>query len=127
MVLISDKRNKERISEVLCNKTPISVKEYYSLKNHAKSLEGVYVLHNVDDDKYYVGQSSNVWNRVDQHFSCKGNDGVYYDYVVNEAEFTILLIPFDNSRFTSLNEMERVFIAHYNAYSRGYNKTRGNK
>ena len=37
------------------------------------------------------------------------------------------MIALENSGFTTLNELERNTIATYNAYAKGYNKTRGNR
>lgn len=37
------------------------------------------------------------------------------------------MIALKNSGFSTLNELERHTIATYNAYSKGYNKTRGNR
>ena len=58
--------------------------------------------------------------------SDKGNDDVYVDYKYGDY-FTIRMVALENSGFNSLNELEKNAIAKYNAYSRGYNKTRGNR
>lgn len=37
------------------------------------------------------------------------------------------MIALENSGFSTLNELERNAIMTYDAYSHGYNKTRGNR
>jgi hypothetical protein len=37
------------------------------------------------------------------------------------------MISLEKSGFNSLNDLERYTIEIYNAYEKGYNKTRGNK
>lgn len=95
---------------------------YYSLTHN---FAGIYILHNVTKDKYYVGQSKTVLNRVNMHFTGKGNGDVYFDYRSGDS-FTIKMISLEKSGFSDLNSLERNAIAKYNAYYNGYNKTRGN-
>ena len=87
---------------------------------------GVYILHNTTKDKYYVGQSQEVFKRVYQHYSGSGNGDVYADYCRGD-QFTVKMIALKNSGFSSLNELERHAINRYDAYTRGYNKTHGNR
>lgn len=87
---------------------------------------GVYVLLNKTKNMYYVGQGQKVMSRVKQHFSGHGNGDVYADWKYGD-EFTIRLIKLEGSGFGTLNTLERNTIATYNAFSRGYNKTRGNR
>lgn len=89
------------------------------------NLPGVYILHNITRDMYYVGQGKRVIDRVNAHFTGKGNGDVYADYKYGNA-FTIKIIPLYNSGFRSLDELERCMIAKYNAFYNGYNKTKGN-
>lgn len=89
------------------------------------NFAGVYILYNKTKDMYYVGQSKQVLNRVYAHFSGKGNGDVYADYKKGDS-FIIKMIALENSGFSSLNALERNMIAKYNAFSKGYNKTRGN-
>lgn len=91
-----------------------------------KNFEGVYILYNKTKNIYYVGQGKQVLNRVNAHFTGKGNGDVYADYKYGD-EFTIKMIELERSGFTTLNELERHTIRHYNAFSKGYNKTRGNR
>ena len=75
---------------------------------------------------YYVGQGKKVLDRVNSHFTGRGNGDVYADYKYNDS-FKIGIIPFNNSDFSSLNELEMKEKKTYNAYTKGYNKTRGNQ
>lgn len=95
---------------------------YYALK---KNFAGIYILHNKTKDKYYVGQSKTVLNRVNNHFTGKGNGDVYFDYRSGD-QFTIKMISLENSGFPDLDSLERNAIARYDAFNKGYNKTRGN-
>ena len=91
-----------------------------------KNFAGVYILFNQSKNMYYVGQGKQVLNRVNAHFTGKGNGDVYADYKYGDS-FTIKMIALENSGFDTLNELERHTIARYNAFSKGYNKTRGNR
>lgn len=87
---------------------------------------GVYILHNKTKNLYYVGQGKQVLNRVYAHFTGHGNGDVYADYKYGDL-FTIRTIKLEGSGFSNLNDLERYCIRAYNAYTRGYNRTRGNK
>lgn len=87
------------------------------------TFEGVYVLHNIDTEQNYVGQSVDVFKRVSSHFMGRGNGDVYADYKYGN-QFKITLFPLQ-SPFNSLNSMERTMIRYYDA-NYGYNKTKGN-
>lgn len=95
----------------------------YSLK---KNFAGVYVLHNTSKDMYYVGQAKEVLNRVNNHFTGSGNGDVYADYKYGD-KFIISIIALDMSGYDNLNDLERDTISVYDAYNKGYNKTRGNR
>lgn len=86
---------------------------------------GVYVLHNVTKDLYYVGQGVRVYERLTQHFMGHGNADVYADWKYGDR-FEIKVIPLASSGYQSLNDLEREAIASYDAYEKGYNRTRGN-
>lgn len=95
----------------------------YSLKYN---FPGVYILHNVTKDKYYIGQGREVLDRVNMHFTGHGNGDVYADYKYGDI-FTIKIIALAKSGFRTLNELEKETISYYDAYRKGYNKTRGNR
>lgn len=91
-----------------------------------RNFAGVYILYNKTKDMYYVGQGKQVLNRVNNHFTGKGNGDVYADYKYGDI-FSIKMIALEKSGCMTLNELERKTIARYNAFSKGYNKTRGNR
>ena len=75
---------------------------------------------------YYIGQANKVINRVNAHFTGRGNGDVYADFKYGD-EFTIKAISLQESGYSSLNSLERDTIKTYDAFAHGYNKTRGNK
>ena len=88
--------------------------------------QGVYIIYNITKDMYYVGQSKHVMARVNSHLTGHGNGDVYADYKYGD-EFEITLIPLKESGYSSLNAMEKDTIDMYDAYTKGYNRTRGNE
>ena len=92
----------------------------------SQNFAGVYILHNKSKNMYYVGQGQQVLNRVNAHFTGKGNGDVYADYKYGDI-FTIKMIALDKSGFSTLNELERHTIMTYNSFAKGYNQTRGNR
>ena len=81
---------------------------------------------NITDEKIIKKVIAEVLNRVNSHFTGKGNGDVYADYKYGDY-FTIKMIALDKSGYTSLNELERNTIMTYDAFASGYNKTRGNR
>ena len=127
----------EKIEKLANNTLEMTPEEFFKMRktsfdsHHSsyamkKNFAGVYILFNQSKGMYYVGQGKQVFNRVNAHFTGKGNGDVYADYKYGD-KFTIKMIALENSGFSTLNELERNTIAKYNAYYRGYNKTRGNK
>ena len=90
------------------------------------NFAGVYIIFNKTKNMFYVGQSKNVFSRVNNHFTGYGNGDVYADFKAGD-EFTIKMVSLEGSGCSSLNELERNYIGIYKAYSKGYNKTRGNR
>ena len=86
--------------------------------------DGVYILHNQINNQYYVGQSTHVISRLKQHsLGNGGNANVYADYKYGAPfDIEIHLLPDGET----LNHLEAHYIAVYNAYVNGYNKTKGN-
>lgn len=95
----------------------------YALK---MNFEGVYIILNVTKNKYYVGQSKKVLNRINAHFTGKGNGDVYADYKYGD-KFKIRAIALEKSGYDTLNKLEKDTIYTYAAFAKGYNKTRGNR
>ena len=129
---------KNKIKKLADNVLEITPEEFFRIRNSSNGVRrkghistyydfaGVYILYNQTKKMYYVGQGKKVFQRVNSHFTGHGNGDVYADYKYGD-KFTIKMIKLKNSGFRTLNELERNTIKTYNAFSRGYNKTRGNK
>jgi hypothetical protein len=131
------KELKEKIEGLANNTLELTPEEFFNFRNFSfggrgrahvsaqYNFAGVYILFNKTKNMYYIGQGKQVFNRVNNHFTGKGNGDVYADYKYGDS-FSIRMISLENSGFSSLNDLERQTISTYNAYSAGYNKTRGN-
>ncbi len=127
------KRGKKQIRRLSHDAVEMTPERFFELREKIrkgqsgdkKRFEGVYILHNKTKRLYYVGQGVQVPDRVNSHFTGKGNGDVYADYKYGD-EFTIRLIPLYKSGFSTLNELEKAAIEAYDAFASGYNKTRGN-
>lgn len=129
---------KKKIKGLADNALEITPQEFFKIRNASNGgtgkkhistqhdFAGVYILYNHTKNMYYVGQGKKVFQRVNNHFTGHGNGDVYADYKYGN-DFTIKMIALANSGFHTLNELERNTITTYNACSKGYNKTRGNK
>lgn len=129
---------KKKITGLANNALEVTPEEFFKIRNasiggrgnmHISTkydFAGVYILYNYSKNMYYVGQGKKVFQRVNCHFTGHGNGDVYADYKYGDS-FTITMIALENSGFDTLNELERNTIKTYNAYSKGYNKTRGNR
>ena len=128
----------QNINKLSNNQIELSVSDFLRMRNQTfvskgglrhyvkdKQFPGVYILYNKTKNMYYVGQAQYIFDRVNAHFTGKGNGDVYADYKYGD-EFTIKMISLEESGYSSLNELERHTIMTYNAFSKGYNKTRGN-
>lgn len=105
----------------------ISPEQFLDLKrNITDDLVGVYIICNVTQKKYYVGQAKRLYFRVWQHFTGHGNGDVYADYKYGDR-FVIRFISLYESGYSDLDRLERDMIQYYNAFTTGYNKTVGNK
>lgn len=137
-ILLKKRKIDKQIDDLANNVSEITPEEFFVMRNTSfggrgrpsyalkQNFAGIYILYNQTKNMYYVGQGKQVLNRVNAHFTGKGNGDVYADYKYGD-EFSIKMIALDASDFTTLNELERYTISRYNAFSRGYNKTRGNK
>lgn len=121
------------VDQAAHNSRAFTVPEFFQVRNKLKcaqmlnsklNFKGVYILHNETKDKYYVGQAQKIFNRVNQHFTGKGNGDVYADYKYGD-KFTIRFIKLSESGFRSLDDLEHSAILKYDAYKKGYNKNRG--
>jgi len=134
---LETRKRKERIRELSAGAVEVSPNEFFSLRkskdfgqsrvtvNQELNFPGVYVIFNATKNMHYIGQGTKTGDRVNAHFTGKGNGDVYADYKYGDS-FTIKLIQFQGSGYATMNELERDTIMTYNARATGYNKTRGN-
>lgn len=92
---------------------------------------GCYIIHNINNDKYYVGQSKDVIKRLKQHFKGTVPNNIIFaeDYYLAPLEtreklFEIKIIPCTTK--DELDRAEKQLIEEYNAFEAGYNGTSGN-
>ena len=129
---------KTQIKGLAENTLEMTPEEFFAMRNTSfggrgrpsfaltQNFAGVYILFNSTKNMYYVGQGKEVLNRVNAHFTGRGNGDVYADFKYGD-KFTIKMIALDKSGYTTLNELERNTIMTYNSFASGYNKTRGNR
>lgn len=96
-------------------------------KNDAPNIRGVYILLNTKEDKYYVGQSKNIRGRICKHYDKSSQSKFDRLFRSENDNFSMKSVPLDNSGFSDLDALETAFIAYFDSYNKGYNKTRGNK
>ncbi len=96
-----------------------------------KKIIGCYIIHNRENDKYYVGQSKDIHKRIKQHFKGTKPNNVsfaedYYNSLfLNKDEiFEIKIIECQTK--DELDKMEKILIQEYDSLNSGYNKTSGN-
>ena len=129
-------KTKKALKALVEQAKTLSVVEFFKLRNTKKrdnksyiskdyGYTGVYVLHNENADRYYIGQAKNVMNRVNSHFTGRGNGDVYADYIYGDR-FTIQMISLQTSGYNNLDELEQKMMQAYNAYDKSYNHNRGN-
>lgn len=126
---------KEFDSEVFSNNDINDIKDY--------DTECVYIMHNKASDDYsdyYVGQAKHGSWRFKDHLQnaasgIKGNtkrkktkkaEIQEIEKAMNEMNYTLRFIELESSGFSNLNALEASFIACFNSFHKGYNKTRGN-
>ena len=121
---------KNKLQQLINNETTVTPAEFLAnrrtLFSSSNDFTGVYILHNCTKDLYYVGQGKKVFQRVYNHFTGHGNGDVYADYKYGD-HFTISMLSLTKSGYNSLNDLEREMIYAYDAYTKGYNRTRGNR
>ena len=125
-----------RVRRIAKNKTEMTPEEFSAFRlekdskgrtmSAAHNFPGIYLIHNTTKGIYYVGQGERVLDRVNMHFTGKGNGDVYADYKFGDS-FLIRIIGLQGSGFDTLNELERYAIDEYKAFEIGYNRQRGNK
>ena len=130
-----NKKNKKykkssNINELLWNWYSVQEFRRKTKKGYTQyDFNGVYVIHDLDFDMYYVGQSVNVIKRLRGHFNGQASKGGADDLneaLINGDNMEIALLRLKNSSFRDLDDMEAYFIDYFDAYYHGYNRTRGN-
>lgn len=110
-------------------------KDFFMLKDlkHMKyeKIKGCYVIHNRENNKCYVGQSKDVYNRLKQHFkdTYPRNSIFFDDYYKSSLSdktclFDIKIIPCATK--DELDITEKQLIEEYDSWKKGYNGTSGN-
>lgn len=87
---------------------------------------GIYRIHNLINQKDYIGQSNNIYCRWDKHKALYDKCAIHralLKYGVNNFSFSIL----EECKEEDLDERERYWIDYYNSYHNGYNETSGGK
>lgn len=84
----------------------------------------IYRVYNPESERYYIGVSNNPEHRWHQH-RCDPNSAIYpainrYGWDSLEAE-----VIFGSDDGDYIYEMEKYFIEKYEAYTKGYNRTKG--
>ena len=94
-------------------------------------IKGCYIIHNIENDKYYVGQSKDILRRLKEHFrgTVPRNSIFSEDYYTSSLKnkediFEIKIIKCETK--DELDEMEKSLINKYDSYNNGYNGTIGN-
>ena len=83
---------REKITALSNNALEMTPEEFFEMRSFSfggrgrpqvsqkYNFAGVYILFNKTKNMYYVGKGQNVMNRVNNHFTGKGNGDVYADY-----------------------------------------------
>ena len=99
--------------------------------NPNKNIHGIiYLVHNIESDKYYVGQTT-------IGFDNRYNKGWLYEHSYKDAvEYDLKLYGEESFEYTKLfkvaysqyelDKLEAYYIDYYNSYEKGYNENRGN-
>lgn len=94
---------------------PLSPEGFFELRNSYKGhmqdfdFMGCYVIHNLTNGMYYVGQATHVPQRVNAHFTGKGNGDVYADYRYGN-QFEIYMVDITTTNYRRLDDLERDLI-----------------
>lgn len=76
--------------------------------------KGVYVLHNIDTNKYYVGRSERIIESVKNHFVGIKNDEIYNGWKMGNT-FTVRCMSLDKSEYLNLKKLQYEYIVKYDA------------
>lgn len=104
--------------------------KYFSGLDYEQII-GVYIIHNKEKDKYYVGQSKDVLKRLKQHFNGTVPKNMIFaeDYYTSHYENKDNLFEVKIIRCSTKDELDRLekqLIHEYDSWKNGYNGTSGN-
>lgn len=139
--LINVKRNLmqkqlDMLEEIVPLVTEISSLEGFIPLNRINGIEyrqikGCYIIRNVYNEKYYIGQSKDILKRIGQHFSGTTPKNIlfaedYYstDEALRSNMFEIKIIELETK--DAMDEREKELILQYDSFNSGYNRTNGN-
>ena len=124
----------ERVDRVKSLDSTVTHDDFIKLKDFAglkqEKIIGCYIIHNMENDKYYVGQSKDVMKRIKQHFNGTTPKNIIFaeDYYTSSYSkddlFEIKIIRCETK--DELDKMERDLIQEYDSRNNGYNGTSGN-
>lgn len=89
-------------------------------------LCGIYSIQNKINNKRYIGQSNNIYERWNRHKALYDNCAIHralQKYGIENFDFSILELCSENE----LDDKEIYWINYYNSYKDGYNETSGGK
>lgn len=92
-------------------------------------MTGIYAIHNIINDKYYIGQTKNIKERWMQHRSrlkCGTHENSHLQASYNkhgECNFEYLVI--EECQVEHLDGREMYYIEKYDSYNNGYNQDKG--
>ncbi|HAE51762.1 MAG TPA: hypothetical protein DCG30_00720 [Ruminococcus sp.] len=108
------------------NSRTIDINSIESVKNTFPEHEGVYIVHDLESDKHYIGKAEHIMWRMKDHFFDRKSTSEIDKCIQNGKPFIIYTIPLADSGYSNLYALETAFIAYFNSYHTGYNLTRGN-
>lgn len=92
-------------------------------------MQGIYIIKCLINNRVYVGQSTNIRNRINAH-RCALRNGMGVQKLqvdwdsYNETDFEFIVITECNDK-NKRNELEKYYIQQYNAIEYGYNTNTG--
>lgn len=118
------------LSSVASNNGNFTMLKLFSGLEYEKII-GVYVIHNKEKDKYYVGQSKDVMKRIRQHFNgtIPKNSIFAEDYYTSQMKNRDNIFELKITRCETkdeLDSLEKKLIYEYDSWNNGYNRTSGN-
>lgn len=84
---------------------------------------GIYKITNIQNNKYYIGQSVNIINRWYTHYlkPISDFDKLLRKLGIDNFNFEII----ERCPINKLNEREKYWIEYYDSFNNGYNQTKG--